>query len=242
MNTKMKLAATTLLAGLAFNNASYASIVVVDDFSTNHAELKDTNIAIGTDVSSTVNLINLQPNPATLTRTLSHDLIASTGTIDSAARVAFGALEAINGSGENSIVNLEWDIKTDVFGNDPATAAFLFNVIDSDLNPVNISFSFKEMGGSVFNALPQASFDITNAHNTPLAFVMNATDLGIINKGGILKLNIAGVKDWDLTLDMFGFDYTSAAPSVPEPGMMGVLTLSLAGLGLMRRKKAVVSK
>ncbi|SJM91276.1 exported hypothetical protein [Crenothrix polyspora] len=216
MNTKKMLALAMFALGLSLNTPTYASIIVIDDFSVGQRSVQD-NTVDGSTVSST--------NGA---RTLSHNLLSFDSPAESAAKVSYGTLDINNGISENSEVTVSWLLKSGLLS-EASNAAFDFTAIKTDSNPTNLKF--------LLNNAELAEFNIPNDSNKSMLFALTADQLLAVNGGGTLALEINGASGWDLSLDAISFSTDNQAANVPEPALMGLVGISLTALSFANKKK-----
>lgn len=227
MKIKEKFKLAAVLSGLLFNSASFAGLVVIDDFSIPQGPVADIT-ADGVGVTSIIPGV----------RTITHKLIATELPTNSQTEVVIGRLDISNGTQEDSLVTLSWLLSPNLFPAGVTDLKYKFEIIKTDPNQTNLKFTID--GENL------ASFDLPGSlTKAPFSFAMDEQGVNRINLGGNLQLAINGSDAWDLAVDMFGFNYTTPImPSikplldpVPEPTTLAILSLALMGAGYVQRKK-----
>jgi hypothetical protein len=195
-------------------SASQATIIVVDNFTTNQGPVTDADVTA--NAPSAFGVCDTSGSP--FSRNLCIDSISSTvAPVNSMAQVVAGALDITNGVGDNSIAYVRWTLPANFLGT-TTLASFFFNVVGSDANPTNVqAFMGSTSIGSV--VVPG------NTVNLPVLF---SVPVAAVNAGGVLTLKISGAPGWDLNLDTVGFN-------IPAPGIVLLLGAGLVGLGLRRK-------
>jgi hypothetical protein len=220
---------STLVAALATvfaMGSANALVILVDDFNTPDLFVADQAGGTATTVSDAV-------------RSVTHLLTAGSNTVGGAGSSVTigtisdpaGSLNVNNGINRNSNVDVNWSLPVGFLNPAAGNAVFfLFNVIQSDFNPVNVSFSFTDLS-NVTMALQ--GFAIPgNTTNQPLSFGATPAEKALINAGGTLTMSLTGGQGWDIALDSLGFQ-------VPEPTSVALVGLALLGAGVAsRRRKA----
>jgi uncharacterized membrane protein YdcZ (DUF606 family) len=211
---KMKKLLAALVTTLAVGVAQSATIVL-DDFGTNQGPISD-----------------LTNNGAAIcdnngTRTICSNLIAAAPPVTQVTDVSFGAYTVDNGGGENSTQSISWALGANPALVGATNASFLFQVLYSDGNPINLNFTY--------NGVALAPYVIPgNTTNAPVSFsIPSALQLGT---AGTLSLIITGQTGWDLGLDSFGLSFTPAA-IVPAPALPLIFGAGLIALALRRKQK-----
>jgi hypothetical protein len=217
-------------AALAVGNAQ-ALVFVVDTFDSPDMVLFDTTVG-GGGVSVTGGPVN--PPVNTLSRTLTHELLAGSNAGGLASNVTIGtaseptgSLNINNGTNRDSQVTVSWLLGAGFITDSSGPAASVrFDLLKSDLN----SASFELFWNNV--SFGSQTFPAVNAL-TPILFALTAAQQdAIANNAGTLKLVIDGVPDYDLSIDAIGFQ-------IPEPATLALAGLALIGAGVAsRRRKA----
>jgi hypothetical protein len=215
---KMTKLLAALATTLAFTSVQAATIVL-DDFSTNQGPISDLTSLAGPGGGSNGAVCDNNGS-----RTICSDLIAAAPPVQQTTGVSFGVYDVANGSGENSIQTITWVL--------PATPAligatnqkFLFSVIQSDANPVQLDFTYNGRSLTPY-AIPANTINSNVSFNAPVSFA----------PGGTLVLRITGTAGWDLTLDSFGLSFDPAV--VPAPALPLLIGVGMIGLALRRKMK-----
>jgi hypothetical protein len=210
---KMKKLLAALATTLALTSAQ-AAVIVLDDFGTNQGPISDltNNGAAACDNNGT--------------RTICSNLINAAPPVTQVTDVSFGAYTVDNGGGENSIQTISWVLGANSALLGATNASFLFTVLYSDGNPINLNFTY--------NGQALAPYVIPgNTTNAPVSFLIPSTvQLGA---AGTLSLTITGATGWDLGLDSFGLSFTPAA-AVPVPSLPLIFGAGLIALALRRKQ------
>jgi hypothetical protein len=229
-----KIAALVASAGavLAVGSA-HAVVFVVDTFDSPDMILFDTILG-GGGVSVSGGPVN--PPVNTISRTLTHELLAGSNvgglgsnvTIGTAS-VPTGSLNVNNGSGRDSEVTISWALGAGFITDSSGPAASLrFDLIKSDLNAASFEIFWNNV------SFGSQNFPAFNGPGTaPILFGFTAAQQDqIANNAGTLKLVINGIPDYDLSIDAIGFQ-------IPEPTTLALAGLALIGAGVAsRRRKA----
>ncbi|WP_394752459.1 hypothetical protein [Crenothrix sp.] len=216
MYTKKTLAQAIFVLGLLLNTPTYASIIVIDNFSVDQQPIKDS-----TADNSPIFVTNE-------VRTLSHNLLTFSQPPQSAATISYGVLNISNGIGENSQVTVSWLLKSDLlFGAKSAT--FDFASIKAD-NPTNLKF--------LLNNAELVKFGISANTHKPMSFALSSEQLLAIKGGGTLALEVNGASGWDLSVDAISFPTDNQATNIPEPALMGLVGISLTALSFAHKKRS----
>jgi hypothetical protein len=221
MNTRKTLALTAVVSTLLTNAPAHAGTIVIDDF-----------FAPQTITDNVTDNFAVSSSPTTVvsgTRTLSDNLLSSTYSPDSSVAVADGLLNAKNGTDNNSEVTVSWVLNGGLFAG-ASNAELNFGIIGAGTTASHLSFL---LGGS-----PIQNFDISANQDQNLKFGLNTIELQYLNSNNAtLALKITGAANWDLTANNLNVSLDSSpANSVPEPTLMGLVGISLTGLGLLRGK------
>jgi len=213
MNKKFLIPA--LLAAVGFN--AQAGLVAIDDFDSG-----DQFITIDAAAGETT------ANDSNTIRTITSTLLASTNPVQNSVEVSFGFLTVTNGSGENTLVNVAWDLDANLTPDGSSDYTLLYKVVESDGNPTNLVFRFE---GDII-----AQYSIAaNTMNQEIEIDVSGFDL---NAGGSLEMEITGESGWDLQVDAIGLRYTDPTTppsSIPEPATTLLMSFGIF-LFCMRRK------
>ncbi len=210
-----KLYFTAALSALALGFASQANagIVLIDDFSSNAMEVHD-----GADTSSAGG------------RTLSIGAFTHFGspaTPNAEVFVVPGVMLANNGPLQDSTVTLTYDIAANLeLANTLSLKLdFLFN--DNAAGGDNTVEAFLDGGSLGVKTLSTEGVPFS------IAFAVSEAQAAILAAGGtnLLSFVFNGSPGWDLVLD--------TVSAVPEPGMIGLLGLGVAGIGFASRRRKV---
>lgn len=221
MKTKKMLALVAFSSGLVMSASASAGMVVIDNFDMDQGPIGQTVKGKG--------VLNQTITDTNSVRTLTHTLLASRADTQSTVSVANSELDITNGTGEDSRVTVSWLLGAHLIPTNATNIAFNFFVNESDANNTELKFSFD--GKKLEDAKIPG-----NTMNKSVSFKIEDGDINKINKGGNLLLTINGEKGWDMNIDAFGISYDDPI-NVPEPGVLGLMGLGLAGLGALRRKK-----
>jgi hypothetical protein len=214
---KMKKLLAALATTLALTSVQ-AAVIVLDDFGTNQGPIADLTSAVGGGSNGAACDNNG-------TRTICSDLIASAPPVQQTTGVSFGVYDVANGSGENSVQTISWVLPANNSLVGATNQRFLFSVIQSDANPVQLNFTY--------NGIALAPYSIAaNTINSPVSFLAPVS----FATGGTLSLRITGTAGWDLTLDSFGLSFDPAA-AVPAPALPLLIGVGMVGLALRRKLK-----
>jgi hypothetical protein len=227
MNINKGLTLTTCFIA-AFSAAS-ANALIIDTFATDASVVVlSASPASDFDVTpdSGVDMIG--------DRTLTVDKIAggAGGANGAFADVIGGLLAMANGPVTNSIITVDWVFAgTDLTETGSKTGFFLGlpNPIDN-----NLTISISINGGTASSKL---FLDGSSGEDFYFPFIdfVNAGDAAAATS---VRLQFTSVNAWDAQVD---FIETSGPPmDVSEPASLGLFGISMAGLGLMRRRQRTV--
>jgi PEP-CTERM motif len=214
-----KRAITLALFGAA--SAAQATAIEIELF------LDDFSVAQGPISDLTVDSVDVRNNNGT--RDIRTNLLAQVPPPSNTVEVfggRFGVLDITNGTGDDSEVNIRWNVAARLVPTGATNVQFILRVRGSDANPTQV---VAEMGGATLG-----SFDIPGNAFGRLPF---AIDPAVFNTGGELHLAINGAPGWDLTLDSVGASFVPA--QVPEPGTLALLGLGVLGMRFSRRRANV---
>ena len=218
MNTKKMLALIALASGaLITTSPSYAGSILIDDFSASQKKLQDRTVD-GSAVSDTLSGV----------RTLSDNLLSSGNGYygRSSVVVEDGILEIKNRRNSDSEIIVSWVLDKGLFTG-ATSAEFNLSIIGN----AKTSLEFL-LDNNAF-----ASFTIDTDNSKSLNFALDSSQLATMDIGGNLALKINGAPGWDLKLDQIGVNVAnSQSTNIPEPTLMGLLGISLTGLGFFHRK------
>lgn len=203
------------LAALAAVAGAHAAVVTIDGFDT--PGVSNTGSFTSTDS----------------VRTVSVNATAGTSSLDIGATSSTGsALEVSNRVGQDSTVNLTWNLGALSLPSNATNIGFFLQVLESDGNPTSLDFT---LNGSALS-----SFVIPgNTVGQGLSFTLTSAQWATLSAGGSLGLELNGASGWDLAIDTFGVSYDVPVQAVPEPGSLALVGLALAGVAAAaRRRKA----
>lgn len=241
---KITALAAAVGAAFAVGNAS-ATVFIVDTFDGPDMFVADTALGGGLASQGPVGPVN--PPANSLSRTVTHELLAGTNGNQASSNVTVGsqtfpagAITVANAASRDSQVTVSWTLPAGFIPNSSAgPASLVFDLLFSDLG-VNFQLFYN---GVLFSAQNFPPYDgVTDPAGPPpplgplsVAFALTAAQQNAINAGvgtQELKLVIDGETAWDLTLDSFGI-------RIPEPATLALAGLALLGAGLAsRRRKA----
>ena len=213
------------VAVLALSATSANAVIIqIDDFDTDQGPIAD-GTTDGVPVTAPTVTYSVGGN--SFDRDLSINLLSALPPEESEAEVVDGVLDISNGVGDDSTTVVTYDVSSlvdDVAALGPILdLAFLFEVIQSDANPITI--------GAVLNGVDLGVFNLpANVTNEILSFAIPDESL----VGGDLVLTINGAPGYDLALEALGLEVNQ---DVPAPAMLGLFGLGLAGIGLARRRR-----
>lgn len=210
-------------AALLITASAHAALIPIDEFL--DAQIAEDVTVDGNAVTAADVTYEIGGN--TITRGLSVNLVTALNPGISTAQVVDGVLDIRNGAGDIGVVTLTYDVDEltdDVLALEPVTSlAFLFNVVNSDANPITI--------GATLNGVLLDTFVLPgNLENTLIDFGFNnAADVQ-----GDLVLTITGDRAYDLVLDALGL-LVNQRIETPAPAGVALFGLGLLALGLRRR-------
>jgi hypothetical protein len=237
MKIKKVITLTALITGLSITAQAHAELITatIDEFN----ELQKPGL-----LHMYTNVGAASVSASNTKRTLTQELLASDGEGISITKVTKNTntgnniLYISNTPAEETQVTVSWNLAPGLIASSYANySRYYFDVESLVTFPLNVSFSFKETAAAIFTNLAQYTFT-TPVIKQAVSFAMDVSQVNKINQGGNLKLVINGGAGWGLSLDAFKFSYLVPPPilSVPELNLMGLTSLSLAGLGLFRRR------
>ncbi|MFV0476298.1 MAG: PEP-CTERM sorting domain-containing protein [Parahaliea sp.] len=211
MKLRNVLVGTLLTAAAGFANASI--VYTLDDFSEDQGPASDTTVD-GVAVTDTMTMSN------GTVRTISTSLVESFDPIQNAAVISYSNFDVNNGSKENAEVSVDWTFGANLLPG--ATSAIFSGIIIWADKITDIEF--------LMNGVSLATVStVSGTDNEAFSF---AFDPALFNAGGTLSMQLTGETSWDLVLDTFNITY-----SVPTPGTLALVGLSLVGFGLSRRRR-----
>jgi hypothetical protein len=227
---KITALAAAAAAAFAVGNAN-ALVFIVDTFDSPDMTLFDTTVG-GGGVSVSGGPVN--PPANTLSRTVTHELLAGSNVGGLASNVTIGtaseptgSLNVNNGSSRDSQVTVSWALGAGFITDSSGPAASVrFDLIKSDLNAASFELFWNNVsfGSQVFPAF-------NGPGTTPILFALTAAQQdAIANNAGTLKLVIDGIPDFDLAIDAIGIQ-------IPEPATLALAGLALLGAGVASRRR-----
>lgn len=223
MKTMLLTAALVAFA----STAAGAVLIQIDDFDTPQGAVVDTT---ADGVANSAPQANYTLNGNAFSRDLSISLLPGfLAPAEVEAEVTAGVLDISNGVGDDSttVVRYSMDSLIDNIAAIGAISdlAFLFQVIESDANPITI--------GAVLNGVDLGNFFVpANTFNQVLSFDIPNSSL----VGGDLVLTINGEPGYDLALEALGLLVNETVVEAPAPAAIALFGFGVLGLGLARRR------
>lgn len=213
---------TFAMAMLLAASMAQAATAVIDNFDAPDINKLSTTVGntnTATDAVRTASITLLQ-GPANGS--------GSSLTIGSQTYPRVGALEIDNASLRQSLINVSWSL-ADLLPADTASANLVFEVVESDGNPVTLDFMLNNASFISYVVAP-------NTTNSPVSLALSAAQFGALDNS-LLTLRISGFIGYDLTLDNLGVSYE--VTPVPEPRTYALMLAGLAALGFVAARRRV---
>lgn len=210
MKTKKMLALAAFASGLLLNAPSYASMIIIDDFSVK----------------------SVQPENAI--KTISYNIFSPENFRNKAGdQVANNILDTSNSINQSNKFNISQLVPEDIITSTPsATFSFTAVLTDNQLTNSNLNLIL------LLNNTQTVSLNTPkNITNKTTSFALNSTQLQAVNGDGALALGINGASGGNLEIGMAGGTTDNQSTNVPEPALMGLVGISLTAFSLLHGKK-----
>ena len=229
----MKRILSTLsgLAIAAFVAATPAQAIVIDSFDQDQGPIiindGSASATSGTD------LVTMGTDLSNAMRTLSLSSVSGTSSFATASlgvSAADSALIFNNGTNVKSIADVLWTFDTEDFSGE---AAVRIDVISADLNDGELSITVGDGVNSETSMTQTISNVVPGTYFIAFDFA-TLTNLGALSSFS-LTIDASKIADLDLKIDL-----VDTVP-LPEPAVLGLMGLGLAGIGFTvaaRRRKA----
>ena len=200
---------------------------------------------------ATAGTITTFSNLAAFNTAVGGGLVVEDFTTTSQIPIVGGVLNTSTNAAILPGVSYSTPVGTSFFFNIDTGGGYVGGFLDGLFNNANLTVTFdgnQSAFGFDMNRLAGTSFDITVNFVSGPAFFQNiaipSTSLNFFgfqsNTTDIQSLVINGIGNAtvDFALDNFRYDSTAVA-SVPEPATLAIFGIGLAGLGFMRRRRAI---
>lgn len=210
MKTKKMLALAAFASGLLLNAPSYASMIIIDDFSVKSVQPENAIKTISYNIFSPENFRNKAED-----------------------QVANNILDTSNSINQSNKFNISQLVPEGIITSTPsATFSFTAVLTDNQLTNSNLNLIL------LLNNTQTVSLNTPkNITNKTTSFALNSTQLQAVNGDGALALGINGASGGNLEIGMAGGTTDNQSTNVPEPALMGLVGISLTAFSLLHGKK-----